>query len=461
MKTFLFLAMGLGLTTNAAEYDRLTTNGINMARSASYDGRYVAISTWSSLKMEDTNSLADVYVYDRLSKSIILASVGANGFTGYGSTGLPLISSNGNTVTFEHSASGQAGANDTRTQGNIYLRRISQGELEAIAPAAPGTPHLQSMSRDARFTFISLDTPGFYRRDNDLGINTLVSSSGGVFSISENGETAAFGVNAKTVVVDLVTGASNTVSSTPTLSGNGQVVVSRSVTSVVIRDLAIGSSISLPIATEAVSLSADGGMVAFDRRGFLGREPFASVAFLDRSTGTINPISTRAGTIEPGNGWSGSAVVSRDGRFIAFESWASDLVANDTNDTKDIFLYDIRARTLKQINAGGGPAMNPFFSDDSATLFFHNGKSGGGVDLYAMTLELDVLWIRAIEFDTSGTRRLFWISRPNARYQLEFKQSLDEPNWTPIGAEVSSAGTETSVTDPQADTARFYRVRTL
>src|SRR3954462_11150292 len=40
------------------------------------------------------------------------------------------------------------------------------------------------------------------------------------------------------------------------------------------------------------------------------------------------------------NGSSFRPVISRDGRFIAFESDASNLVANDTNGTFDVFVRD-------------------------------------------------------------------------------------------------------------------------
>jgi Tol biopolymer transport system component len=49
----------------------------------------------------------------------------------------------------------------------------------------------------------------------------------------------------------------------------------------------------------------------------------------------------------PGNGASPGAVMSADGRWIAFESLAGDLVADDTNGLSDVFLRDLRGgRTI-------------------------------------------------------------------------------------------------------------------
>ncbi len=66
----------------------------------------------------------------------------------------------------------------------------------------------------------------------------------------------------------------------------------------------------------------------------------------DLQTGTTRLVSVnRAGT-DSGNGFSGgqSPVISADGRFVAFWSLASDLVATDTNGVADVF----RARSYRR-----------------------------------------------------------------------------------------------------------------
>ena len=39
-----------------------------------------------------------------------------------------------------------------------------------------------------------------------------------------------------------------------------------------------------------------------------------------------------------GNGWSGDSAISADGRYVAFDSWATNLAAGDTNHKPDIFV---------------------------------------------------------------------------------------------------------------------------
>jgi hypothetical protein len=446
MKTALFLAAALAVTATSAEYEYVATNGMNLARSATYDGRSVAITTWLPLSAQDTNALADVYVADRNAGTFTLASAGTNGFTTYGSVGSALISSNGTSLLYD--------------LGNVYLRRLPDNTRETVNTT--GTPAFYTMSRDGRYAFYTLTgVQALNRRDNNAGTNRVLTSIGGSVSISDDGERAAFAqTSSSAVIVDFANATTNTIGPNPTLSANGQILVSIPAGfNPVIQDLSTGASNRYPFQVTSVSLSADGATIACESRGLLGSPPFAQVALIDKSTGATNLISASAGTTQPANGWSGVPVVSRDGRFVAFESWATDLVANDTNDTKDVFLYDVRAKTMARINTGSGPSFNPFFSDNSRTLFFHNGTTEGGVDIIAMTLE--TLSIQEITIEAGGTRRLTWTSVPEARYQLEFKNSIEAPDWTPVSGEVLSTGAETSATDTGSDTVRFYRVRRL
>jgi hypothetical protein len=443
MKTALIIAALLAVTAKAAEYEYVATNGMNLARSATHDGRSVAIITWTSLNAQDTNLLADVYVADRNAHTFTLASAGTNGFTSYGSVASALISSNGTSVLYD--------------LGNVYRRRLPENSLTMVNTT--GTPTFYTMSRDGRYAFYGING-ALSRRDYDTATGRATASVSGSVSISDDGERAAFlQTNTRTVVLDFANATTNTIGPNPTISADGQTVVS--VTSgfnPIIHDLATGASNRYSFQVTNVAMSADAAIIAYEARGYLGVAPFAQVALIDKSTGATNLISAAAGTTQPANGWSGAPVVSRDGRFVAFESWATDL-ANDTNDTKDVFLYDVRAKTLARITTGAGPSFNPFFSDNSRTLFFHNGKTDGDVDIIAMTLE--TLSIQAITIEAGGTTRLIWSSVPGARYQLEFKNSIEAPDWTPVGGEATSTGAETSATDAGSDTARFYRVRRL
>jgi Tol biopolymer transport system component len=71
----------------------------------------------------------------------------------------------------------------------------------------------------------------------------------------------------------------------------------------------------------------------------------------DRATGVTTLVShTRAGA--PGNGWSGHADISDDGRYVVFESQATDLVAGlDANrGGSDVYLFDANDGTIQRIS---------------------------------------------------------------------------------------------------------------
>ncbi len=51
-----------------------------------------------------------------------------------------------------------------------------------------------------------------------------------------------------------------------------------------------------------------------------------------------------------GDDGSYKASISADGRYVAFESSASSLVAGDTNEAKDMFVYDREMRTIQRVS---------------------------------------------------------------------------------------------------------------
>ena len=91
-------------------------------------------------------------------------------------------------------------------------------------------------------------------------------------------------------------------------------------------------------------------LVPGDTNGFL------DVFVHDRTAGTTRLVSVSS-TGTQGNGVSGTAndspgVVSRDGRYVAFTSDASNLVPGDTNGKLDVFVRDLKAGTTVRASVG-------------------------------------------------------------------------------------------------------------
>ncbi len=102
------------------------------------------------------------------------------------------------------------------------------------------------------------------------------------------------------------------------------------------------------------SVSADGRFVAFESTSILvGDSTIPDIFVFDRLNNTIEKIS---------NGLSGALAsstssrpsISDDGRYVAFSSFANNLVANDTNSAEDVFVYDRQTQTTIRVSVGPG-----------------------------------------------------------------------------------------------------------
>jgi hypothetical protein len=69
--------------------------------------------------------------------------------------------------------------------------------------------------------------------------------------------------------------------------------------------------------------------------------------------GTTKRVSVSSGGAQGDDG-SVRAAISADGRFVAFQSSASNLVPSDTNGTSDVFVRDRQTGTTRRVNLGPG-----------------------------------------------------------------------------------------------------------
>jgi Tol biopolymer transport system component len=69
----------------------------------------------------------------------------------------------------------------------------------------------------------------------------------------------------------------------------------------------------------------------------------------DLFAGTTERVSVDSASVE-GNGDCWAPSISRDGRYVAFESGASNLVPGDTNFSRDIFVRDRQAGTTERVS---------------------------------------------------------------------------------------------------------------
>jgi Tol biopolymer transport system component len=132
------------------------------------------------------------------------------------------------------------------------------------------------------------------------------------------------------------------------------------------------------------AISADGRFVAFESAASNlvpgDGNRVVDVFVRDREAGTTERVSVD-GTGQEGNGRSDSAAISADGRIVAFRSDASELVAGDTDGTGDIFVRDRQTGTTEAVSydASGDPAgggLAPAVSGDGRFVAFTSSFSG-------------------------------------------------------------------------------------
>lgn len=118
----------------------------------------------------------------------------------------------------------------------------------------------------------------------------------------------------------------------------------------------------------------------------------------DLALGTIE-LASRALAGLAGNAASSGGELSGDGRFVVFDSEASDLVANDTNGVGDVFVRDLVLDTTQRVSVsalgvqGDGSSRYPQISTDGRFVFFVSfatqlvpGDANGFIDAFLAEL---------------------------------------------------------------------------
>src|SRR4051812_2313770 len=109
-----------------------------------------------------------------------------------------------------------------------------------------------------------------------------------------------------------------------------------------------------------VAISADGRFVAFDLSAsnlVPGDKNGRYDLFVrDRQTGTTVRASVRSDGSEA-NGASGVSALSRTGRFVAFVSDSTNLVPGDTNAADDVFVHDLKTGKTTRVSVASGGAQ--------------------------------------------------------------------------------------------------------
>lgn len=163
------------------------------------------------------------------------------------------------------------------------------------------------------------------------------------------------------------------------------------------------------------SISVDGRYVAFASLAsnlVPGDTNGAYDVFVkDMQTGLVEVVSV-SDFGELGNAYSLQPSISADGRFVAFKSRASNLVAGDTNDHYDIFVRDRAERKTIRISLRSdgqqfdSPSNTPKISADGRYVAFAVGSSNNwaGVDIYVYNMQQRTITLESRNRDGQQAR---------------------------------------------------------
>ena len=235
----------------------------------------------------------------------------------------------------------------------------------------------------AASNLVSGDTNGWddvFVRDRQTGTTSRVSvdSSGaegdygsGLPVISADGRVVAF----YSTATNLVAGDTN---------GDLDIFVHDLVTGVTERVSVDSNGAQADRLSYFPALSGDGRFVAFASYAtnlVPGTNFRCDVYVHDRSTGITERVSVDS-TGGQGDGNSYEPSLSADGRYVAFESWASNLVAGDTNKVGDVFVHDRSTGTTERVSVHSSGAQawaacnSPTISGDGSVVAFLSGANG-------------------------------------------------------------------------------------
>ncbi len=280
----------------------------------SADGRFVAFQSFASnLVAGDTNGTTDVFVRDRLTNSVELVSVSSGGAQGDNESRCSDISPDGRYVAFYSPATNLV-SDDTNGVWDAFVHDRSTGVTERVSVSSSGEQsnddsYLPKISADGRHVAFESWSTNLAANDangtNDIFVRDM--TDGLTWRISNNA----------------VGEAANSWSNRPNISDDASCVV-------------------------FTSLASD--IVPNDTAGQL------DIFAYDMSTGNVKRVSTNI-TGDEANLTSQNASVSADGRYVAFASWASNLVGGDTNSAFDIFVFDRLAEVTERISVSSGGAQ--------------------------------------------------------------------------------------------------------
>jgi hypothetical protein len=371
-------------------------NQVSSDPGISDDGRYVVFSsTATTLVNGDTNGRMDVFLHDRLTGFTQLVTVVNSGVQANGDSGEPSISGDGRHVAFGSGATNLV-SDDTNGVSDVFVVDLQTHVIQrASVPTSGGQgnsgswrPQISADGRHVAFlsqasNLVSGDGNGLtdaFVRDLQAGTTLMVTVSsrgtqGSGFvdsvSISRDGRYAAFAYWTDDLVMDDTNRASDIFVYDRVMAATQ--LVSMSTTG----EQGNAAGVYPTLSSYDARISSDGRYVAFssyaDNLVAGDVNDMVDVFVHDRLTGVTELVATSAAG-DHGDGSSYWSAISGNGRYVAFESYATNLVSDDTNGVIDVFVKDrgpapvlTNISTRGWVGAGGDTMVGGFIITGTGT----------------------------------------------------------------------------------------------
>jgi Tol biopolymer transport system component len=368
-------------------------NGQSVSPAAlSADGRYVAFASYATnLVTGDTNAAPDVFVKDLTGGATIRVSSSSTGQQGDGFSESPTLSADGRYVAFASDAANLV-TDDANDAMDIFVKDITSGIVRLVSSSSTGTAgddysYYPAISADGRCVTYFSDATSLVSGDNNSSADVFVTNlTSGITARVSTDSAGAEGLGYSEHPALSAEGRYVLFYSGAKLSSgdvNTDVDVYRKDTTSGVTALVSARDLNLPVSGHdssfSAAVSADGRYVAFYSYAdnlVAGDTNGASDVFMkDMASGAVRRVSTTSAGAEADSD-SYHPAISADGRYVAFQSGATNLVAGDTNDTLDVFVTDLASGAVSRVStsAAGREANNvsqsPAFSADGRYVAF-------------------------------------------------------------------------------------------
>lgn len=358
----------LGTTERASvSSDEVQGNDYSAVCRISANGKYVAFSSYASnLVPGDTNALPDIFVRDLEAGTTERVSVKSDGTQANGVSATPSLNWNGTLVTFASDATNlvTTGSADTNGVRDVFVHDMATGETRLESRDSAG---VLGNGASANPMFSGNGTYVVFESD---ATNLVTGDTNGVTDVFTR---IPGGTTARVSVGNGSPGAqSNGASTHPCVSADGRYVTfwsystsfvlgdTNGIYDLFLRDTTDNTTERVNVSSGEVQanddaftavtslysyVTGDGRYVAFPSGAtnlVTGDTNGCDDVFLrDRTNGTTERVSvTTAGAQATNNSGQFGMAVSSDGRYVAFQSDATDMVSGDTNAKSDVFVRD-------------------------------------------------------------------------------------------------------------------------